>query len=329
MILDAKLMDAVSFGKTKMFIDEYGYSFSRFTDEQKEIWSLKNSYFPEEFYDGYFYRNCSTDANIKIDFITDSAYFRITISKIESLNGSANLDVEVFVNGEKTLNINECGEYSLMLKKRNRVQIFLPSFAHVHFKSIEVEDNSEIVPAKHKLRWLAHGDSITHGCGSIMTSLSYVSRIARKADVEVINQANSGYINDERIITKIDGWEPDIVTSAYGTNDVVRKTIDEYRKDLYALCEKLKIEFPKSKIYVLSPVWSAPLYEDTRYSYKTPDIYKIFDGINDMDGISLINGLKLIPNDRKYFLADGTHPNDMGYSYYASRLGKILFPDIS
>ncbi len=328
MFLNAELIDAVSFGKTKMSINEFGYSFSRFTDEQKAIWKLGNRYFTEPFYDGYFYGNCNSDANIKIDFYTNSTYVNIEISKIEGTNGSTLLDMEVFVDGKKVLNINECGKYGITLGKKSRVQLFFPYAAHYFVKNIEVEDGALIEPPKHKLKWLAHGDSITHGSGASMPSLSYISRIARKADVEVINQGNAGYIVDENIVTKINGFNPDIVTSAYGTNDVGRKTIEEYRKDLYDYCCKLKAIFSMSKIYVLSPVWSAPLYEDERYMHKTPDVYRIFDEMNRIDDITVINGLRLIPNNRKYFMADGTHPLDSGHSYYATRLGKILFPDL-
>lgn len=328
-IVQDKLIDAVSFGKTKMLISEDGYSFSRFTDSQKQIWKAENPYFTEEAFDGYFYRNCITDAGIKIDFVTNSSFVKINVSKIESLNDSKNLDTEIFVDAKKVLNINECGEYSLTLNKKSRVQILLPSFAHIYFKSIEVEDNCELMPVKHRLRWLALGDSITHGVGATMPSLNYVSRIAKREDIEVMNQGNSGYVNDERIITRIDGWEPDIVTSAYGINDVGRKTLEQQESELYDCCEKLKREFPNSRIYIISPIWSETLFGVTPYSHKCEGVYKIFEGVKNISGVHLIDGLKLVPHNKKYFQPDSNHPNDMGYAYYASRLGKILFADIN
>ena len=328
MILDARQMDAISFGKVKMHLDEFGYSFSRFTEDQKEIWKVKNPYFTEESFDGYFYKNAVCNAGVKLDFITNSSFIKINVSKIESPHGSKNLNSEIFVNNKSVLTFNESGEYYVTLTKKSRVQILFPLFAVVYVKSIEVEDNCVFVPAKHSLRWLAIGDSITHGVGADMPSLNYVSRISAKMDIEAINQGNSGYVNDERVLSRIDGWEPDIVTLAYGINDVGRKTLEQQEKELYDCCEKLKLEFPMAKIFVISPIWSQTLFGITPYSHKKDGVYKIYEGLKDVAGICVVDGLKLVPHNKKYFLPDGNHPNDKGYAYYASRLGKILFSDI-
>lgn len=328
MILDAKLIDAISFGKTQIHMGEYGYSFSRFLEVQKELWSVENPYFTEEFFDGYFYRNAVANSGIKLDFDTDSSFLKINVSKIEAQNGANNLNSEVFVNEKRVLSFDESGEYRLTLGKKSRVRIMLPLFATVYIKSIEVEDNCEVVPHKHSLRWLAIGDSITHGAGASMPSLNYVARIAAKYDVDVINQGNSGYVNDERILSRIEGFEPDIVTSAYGINDVGRKTLEQQESELYDCCEKLKREFPNSKIYIISPIWGETLFGVTPYSHKREGVYKIYEGIKSISGVTVVDGLKLVPHNKKYFLPDGNHPNDIGYRYYASRLGKILFSDM-
>lgn len=325
MILNAQKTEAISFGKTKMHISECGYSFSRFTESQKEIWSAENPYFTEEFFDGYFYRNAIANAGVKLDFHTDSPFLKLNISKIEAQNGSKNLNTEVFVNDKRVLCFDKSGEYCLTLSKKSRIRIMLPLFATVYIKSIEVEDNCEVSPHKHSLRWLAIGDSITHGAGASMPSLNYVSRIAEKVDAEIINQGNSGYVNDERVITRIKGFEPDIVTSAYGINDVGRKSLEQQESELYNCCEKLKREFPNSKIYIISPIWGETLFGVTPYSHKREGVYEIYERIKGMSGVYVVDGLKLVPHNKKYFLPDGNHPNDTGYRYYASRLGKILF----
>lgn len=325
MILDAKLVDAISFGKTKMHISEDGYSFSRYTDAQEALWGAENPYFHEEFFDGYFYRNAIANSGIKLDFDTDSSFVKINVSKIEAQNGAINLNSEVFVNEKRVLSFDESGEYCITLVRKSRVRIMLPLFATLYIKSIEVEDDCEVVPHKHSIRWLAIGDSITHGAGAGMPSLNYVARIAAKNDVEVINQGNSGYVNDERILSRIEGFEPDIVTSAYGINDVGRKTLEQQESELYDCCEKLKREFPNSKIYIISPIWGETLFGETPYSHKCEGVYKIYEGIKSISGVTVVDGLKLVPHDKKYFLPDGNHPNDIGYRYYASRLGKILF----
>lgn len=324
MFFDFKTMDAVSFGKVSMKCDENGYSFYRYTDAQMKIWNSENPYFTEEFFDGYFYRNSIADANVKLDFSTDSRFLAINISSIKPLNKAKDCTIEVFVNSKNVLLIKEAGEYKIELKRKSRIQIFLPHFAQCFIKSVEVSDGAYVMPAKHKMRWLFIGDSITHGAGATMPTLNYPARIAKKYDLEIINQGNSGYVTDERVIERIPNWIPDIVTSAYGVNDVGRKTLEQQETEFYSYCKKLKREFPDSKIYIISPIWGQTLFGVTPYSKKREGVYKIYEDAKSLEGIEIIDGLKLVPHDAKYYLPDGNHPNDKGYSYYASRLSKII-----
>lgn len=328
MFFDSNLMNLVSFGKVSIKRAERGFWFSRFTDIQMEIWNEENPYFNEKFFDGYFYRNSIAGAGIKLDFITNSEWIKLNIAAIEAVNETKDNVLEVFVNRKKVADIIEHGKYEFKLGKQNRVQIFFPYFAQVYIKSIEVEDDSVIEPYEHKLRWLCIGDSITQGVGASMPTLNYPLRISSKYDIEVINQGNSGYVTDERIISRIDNWEPDIVTSAYGINDVGRKTLEQQESEFYAYCNKLKREFPNSKIYIISPIWGEILFGANPSSHKRKAVYRIFDDVTNIVGINLIDGLKLVPHNKKYYLPDGNHPNDLGYRHYASRLGKILFSDL-
>lgn len=324
-ILNSNILDKIVFGKVRIEKRENGYAFSRFTAEQENIWKEKNSYFQEEFFDGYFYRNCATNANIMFDFITDSKTITIDIPKLELVNEPTYFTpVEIFVNKKRVLEIKEIGEYSIRLNRKSRVMILLPHFSCTEISKIEVDDNSSIEPISKKIKWLFHGDSITHGCIPKLSSNSYVSRIIRKYDIDAINQGNSGYVNDERIITKIDGFEPDIVTSAYGINDFYRKNEEQYERDLYNHCKKIRKDFPKSKIYIISPVWCANLYEDESQFSKRDKMYDMFQKVTAELDLNLINGRKLIPNNRKYYNDDGVHPNDLGFGYYATRLMKLI-----
>lgn len=325
MVLDFEKMDEISFGKVKMEHGEDGYSFQRFTKEQKDVWALRSPYYTEDFFDGYFLRNSGTDANITIDFLTDSKTIHIDVAKIESVNGSVNNKIEVFVNERKVLIIEEPSRYTVTIRKESRIRILFPYRGHAYLKSIEVEDGSKVLPVKHDIFWLCHGDSITHGCEAGLPSLTYVSRIARKYNVEVLNHGNAGYVNDERIVVEIPDWKPSIVTSAYGINDLCKKPFEDNKKDMIAQCKALKKKFSNSKIYLISPVWAAFLFEDENNFSNRDRMYEMFEEVSQLLDIPLIDGLKLIPHNRKYYMDDGVHPNAAGFAYYGARLGKILF----
>lgn len=313
----------VTFGKTRMEKTNQGYIFHRLTEKQENALHGNPKYFPEKWFFDYFLRFGLSCANITVDFVTNSKKLVIDIADFEGVNGYENNVAELFVNGIKTDEISSKGRYTFDLSGDSHIKILFPYYGKVILNGIEIEGNSFCEPWKYGKKWLVYGDSIMQGEMATRPSLSCVSRIAEKYNAEVLNESCAGYVCDYKMIDSAVGAKPDIITSSYGINDYRTKTFEDNKRDLFEYCKRIKDEFPLSKIYLLSPIYSKLLCTDNEKDKN--NIYKMFKEVSNYCQIPLIDGLNLIPNDAEYFRPDGTHPNDKGFLYYAERLGKIIF----
>ena len=323
MTLSNRQIKSAITGAVRTVESNNGICAKRFTEKQEAVFALRHPNFPEDFFDGYFERNCATGAGITLDFVTDSADVTFCIAENSPINGSETSCFEIYVNGTKRTGTDKPGEYTVSLRGESRVTLYYPYFARLVISGITLCDGSSFRPVRQTKSWLALGDSITHGINSSFPSETYPMRISRKYGVSVLNQGNSGYVCDARIIDPDIGFVPDFVTTAYGINDLGRKPHEQNRADLAEYLKTLKDAFPHSRLYVISPIYAAFLDSEERAGDRKW-LYKTFAEVTTEVGLPLIDGRKLVPNSEKY-LSDGVHPNDAGFSYYASRLGRLLF----
>lgn len=322
--IDDSILTRLAFGCIRAVKSRTGWQFFRFTEKQTELFSAYNPYYPEPFFDGYFLRNCYTDAGISLDFETDSSSVTFHIADNTPANGSVNNLFDIFVNGKLRLFAEEPGQYTVTLRGKNRVTLCFPFFSHLTVSGIEVDDGSYVIPHTFRKKWLILGDSITHGCTATHPGLCYGVRAALRYDVEILNQGNAGYIHDDRIIDAEMPFEPDVITSAYGINDLGRKSLANNIADTERYFAELRCAFPAGKIYMISPIWAAFL-DGKDQKQRRDAMYDIYTAVSEKLNITMIDGRKLVPHNRKYYLEDGVHPCDKGFSYYAFRLGRILF----
>lgn len=323
MTLSNRQIKSAITGAVRTVESSNGICAKRFTEKQEAVFALRHPNFPEDFFDGYFERNCATGAGITLDFVTDSADVTFCIAENSPINGSETSCFEIYVNGTKRTGADKSGKYTVSLRGESRVTLYYPYFARLVISGITLCDGSSFRPVRQTKSWLALGDSITHGINSSFPSETYPMRISRKYGVSVLNQGNSGYVCDARIIDPDIGFVPDFVTTAYGINDLGRKPHEQNRADLAEYLKTLKDAFPHSRLYVISPIYAAFLDSEERAGDRKW-LYKTFAEVTTEVGLPLIDGRKLVPNSEKY-LSDGVHPNDAGFSYYASRLGRLLF----
>lgn len=323
MILSDEQIKAAITGAVRTVSGENGIYGKRYTEKQEAVFALRHPNFPEDYFDGYFERNCATCAGITLDFVTDSPEVTFVIPEVTPINGSDTALFEIYVNGAKRTEADKPGEYTVTLRGESRVTLYYPYFARLAVSGIRLCDGSSFLPVRQTKTWLALGDSITHGVHAMLPSETYPMRISRKYGVSVLNQGNAGYVCDARIVDPDIGFFPDVVTTAYGINDLGRKTHEQNRADMTEYLKAVKAAFPYSRIYVISPIYAAFLDCEERASDREW-LYRMFTEVTDEIGLPLIDGRKMVPNNAKY-LFDGVHPTSDGFSYYASRLGRQLF----
>ena len=134
-----------------------------------------------------------------------------------------------------------------------QVVIYLPADATVVVKNFTV--NGDVAPVKKgkKVLWL--GDSITQGYGPLRSAHTYVSVANRLLNYDIINQGIGGYIYDKKSLMKMDGYQPEMLIVALGTNQYGMKDmtmVEEYYETLMGI---YGTEIP---VLVISPIWRPP-----------------------------------------------------------------------
>ncbi len=134
-----------------------------------------------------------------------------------------------------------------------------------------------------------------------------------------------GHIFDAAALDETLGFEPEVVTVAYGTNDWGQKDAGRFRCDVREYLARLRSIWPveRTRIAVLSPLWRAGAHEK-RHGADLQDFRRvILEEAARLPGTLAIDGLALVPNQPWYF-ADGTHPEDCGFLHCAVNLHAAL-----
>ncbi len=202
-------------------------------------------------------------------------------------------------------------KFSLSDGKKKAV-IYLPSDATVLIKNFEI--NGEYKPCKKGCKVLWLGDSITQGFGPLRSSQTYVSVANRLLNYDIINQGIGGYVYDKKSLMKMDGYKPEKIIVALGTNQYGSPTmqdVEEYYPRLF------EIYGNKIPTLCISPIWRGDKPEEYAIFEKfCENIKKI---VKQYKNIKLVEGDKLLPHLSEYYL-DNLHPNCLGTEVYGRNL---------
>ncbi len=197
-----------------------------------------------------------------------------------------------------------------------KVIIYLPADSTVVIKNFEADAVCKRAEKNEKVLWL--GDSITQGFGPLRSAETYVSIANRLLNYELINQGIGAYVYDKKSLMKMEGYEPDKLIVALGTNqfgDETMKDVEEYYETLIGL---YGTEIP---ILCISPVWRGDLPGEL------PKLFDFCAKVKKIAGqyknVTVVDGLELIPHLPEYFL-DNLHPNCLGTENYGRNLVEAI-----
>lgn len=198
-----------------------------------------------------------------------------------------------------------------MPEGEKKVIVYLPADALAVIKNFEI--NADVKPATkgEKVLWL--GDSITQGYGPLRSSQTYVSVANRILNYDIINQGIGGYVYDPKVLTKMQGYKPDKIIVALGTNQYGTESMADIEK-YYEVITKLYQDVP---ILAITPLWRGDNVEGIPTLIKFCDRLK--DIIKQYDIVTMVEGWKLVPHLEEYFI-DNLHPNQLGTEVYARNL---------
>ncbi|MBR5518985.1 MAG: SGNH/GDSL hydrolase family protein [Clostridia bacterium] len=325
MDLSLEQIKQITTGAVRITEDSNGFCFYRFTEEQEELYKVTN----ENFYN----RSFST-AGIKLLFKTDSKNLFVKFKAIYSTPRTY-FSVDVFVNKTPVGYIDnfsnvefetvypkqkfELGEFSGKFELgdgEKEVCIHLPWSVQTVIEEISLDDNSFIEGIKPKKKYMAYGDSITHGHDALRPSNRYVAKLADSLGAEEYNKGIGGAMFLDELAALKDSFVPDYITVAYGSNDWNHVDTETFKSNCRGFYANLAKNYPDTKIFAISPIWRK-IYKEPRALGAFEDVEKyIAEVVKDYENIVLIPGFDLVPHSSEYFADLTLHPNDEGFSHY-------------
>lgn len=307
MILTNEELKNIYFGAYEFEETEDGYLQS-FQYSKKQIEYFKGAM-------DFWYERCTASSAKTLEFTTSARKVAFDYKII--WKGSAD-SFELCVNGLVTdivyvKDVLDTGriEWELPEGEKN-VIIYLTADETVLIRNFEADAKVTRAKKNEKVLWL--GDSITQGYGPLRSSCTYVSVANRLLNYDIVNQGIGGYVYDKNSLMKMEGYNPDKIIVALGTNqygDKEMSVVEEYYETLTGIYGN---EIP---ILCISPLWRGDNLE------ALPVLYAFCENVKKIAGryknVQIIDGMKLVPHLPEYFL-DNLHPNCFGCEVYGRNL---------
>lgn len=204
----------------------------------------------------------------------------------------------------------------------HRITLIFPShFPRPRVFGVEVSDGATVTPHEYDEKFLFLGDSITQGWNSGIDSLSYAWRTSLHFNADCLIHGTGGGIFLPAAFEAPEGFDPDRVFIAYGTNDFVyHKTLEALQAAVAEYLDLVVAAYGDKKLYGITPIW--------RYTWVKP--MGTFDECIDVirkeyekRNFTVVDGLSLVPHHKDFF-ADMVHPNALGFSMYAENLIRAI-----
>ena len=263
-----------------------------------------------------WYERCDASSAKTIEFKTDATKVSFEYKLIWKCSEDS---VELAIDGLATeiaylKDIDMEGSISWdMPEGEKNVTIYLPSDATMLVRNFEIDSTYECVQKNEKVLWL--GDSITQGYGPLRSYQTYVSVANRILNYDILNQGIGGYIYDKKSLMKMEGYEPDKIIVALGTNQYGDENAPDMVREYYETL--IGIYGEEIPILVITPLWRGDNLEGV------PTLEKFCATIREIVGkyknIKVVDGFKLVPHLEEYYL-DNLHPNGLGTEVYGRNL---------
>lgn len=197
------------------------------------------------------------------------------------------------------------------------VIIYLPADATALVRDCGIEGSWTPARKNGKTLWL--GDSITQGYGPLRSGQTYVSVANRILNYDILNQGIGGYVYDKGSLMRMEGYTPDRIIAALGTNQFgceTMKAVEEYYETLTGLYGR---EIP---ILCVTPLWRGDVLGGL------PALKRFCENVAAIAGqypnVRVADGFKLVPHLSEYFL-DDLHPNALGAEVYGRNLAEEIW----
>lgn len=333
MKLDFATIKAITCGADRVELIDGYCNFFRFNENETEKYKNRNDDFYRKSFatSGITLRFKTNSTTLSLDVLTEQASTRTFFALDVFVNGLYHDSLQNFCDEEMKDNYpaNEfsLGAFSKCFKfsgGEKEVCVYLPWSVALKIDKITVDDGAYVEPVKPKYTLLALGDSITHGYDALHPCNKYITKLSESMNAQELNKAIAGEIFFPDLVEQKPDFTPDYVTVAYGTNDWATCTRETFIENCRGFLQNVYKNYPNSKIYVITPIWRTELDVEREFGDFADVEAIMFDIAKDMEGINVISGFDLVPQDKNMFGDFIVHPNDTGFNYYFENLKKKI-----
>lgn len=279
-------------------------------------------YMSQEGYDQFWLRCALISGPQRIEFITDST--SISFDYKTSLTHINANTVDLYVNDVlcSTYHIENAlvGKVNFTLAEgKKKVSIYLPCESSMKIKNFTINGTYKSIKDK-GTKVLIIGDSITQGAGPAIASLAYANGLARELGYNILAQGIGGYRYEPDDVMNVDGFEPDKIIVALGTNWYDAPDRYDYELNVTGFYKRLSEVFPNVPVLNITPLWRGNADDWDRFIWC---INTIKDVCAKYENITVVDGFTLIPNTNDCF-SDRIHPNAFGSIMLTTNLVKTI-----
>jgi lysophospholipase L1-like esterase len=208
-------------------------------------------------------------------------------------------------------------------------ELIMPYGDSVEFAGLTLRDGKLLPPsARPVFKYVAFGDSITHGFRAGDIGCTYPFMIGEKLQWQTVNMGFGSRTTVPADGNAIAACGGDVISILIGFNDFYgSKPITNYVRDFKGLIINIRTMQPETPVFLITPLWSSePKWAASKIGLRLEDYRKavrlIVADSHDAH-LHLIEGLSLMDNLPE-MTTDGIHPNDKGFAQVAERLASIF-----
>ena len=209
-------------------------------------------------------------------------------------------------------------------------ELILPYGDAVEVRGVSVTSKArwEAPAPRPAVRWVAFGDSVTHGFTASAVVHSYPFLVGEAKGWQVINAGIGGRGAMPADGARLAGMEAEVYSIAIGVNNWQGGTDPEaFRTNMRGLLRGLLAGRPEARVYVITPLWVPPSWKPATAKYPLEDYRTVIrEVVAELatERLVVIDGPLLIDADAALFDKVAVHPNDAGFAQMAGRLLKVF-----
>lgn len=281
----------------------------------------------------------------RIVFATDSDILSVKVTfdflaarSIMSLQASAGFDVYVVKHGKQIF----CGtikppidtsteyEYCLPLKAEGikNIVMYMPLYNNISTLQIGLRNGSRLEAStysyKNALPVVFYGSSITQGASASRCGMAYEAIISRKYNLDYVNLGFAGAaLGEKAIVEYIANLKSCCFVCDYDHNAPTVEHLLNTHKNVYETVRKKNSKLPI--IFVSRPTNG---YNNPGNIQRRAVVFATYaEAVEQGDkNVWFVDGFSLFGDDEwNDCTVDGTHPNDLGFSRMATRIGTAIY----